>query len=189
SYSICSAPGSGTIELAIELLQNGEVSSWFHEVAEPGDTIELRGPIGGHFVWRRADGGPILLIAGGSGVAPAMAIVRHRAAVAPEVPALLAYSARTWEDVIFRDELIRAEAAQANLSVVLATTRGPPHRPQDIGRRLDRASLRDLLGRTPMPRHVYVCGSNAFVESVTGALVDEGLAPEGIRTERFGGEG
>lgn len=190
SYSICSAPGSETIELAIERLDDGEVSPFFHEVAAPGDAIELRGPIGGHFVWRKDDGGPILLLAGGSGVAPLMAMVRHRAAVAPEIPALLIYSTRTWEEVIFREELLRAEAAQPQLSLTIATTRGMPRRAKDIGRRLDRASLREILATwSPMPHHVYVCGSNAFVEATTGALIDEAIPSERIRTERYGGEG
>src|SRR5206468_10076052 len=101
SYSIASAPGTEAIELAIERLEHGEVSPFFHEVARPGDTVEVRGPIGGHFVWRAEDGGPILLIAGGSGIVPLMAIARHRATAALETIALLVYSARTWEELVF----------------------------------------------------------------------------------------
>jgi ferredoxin-NADP reductase len=188
SYSIASDPAATGIELAIEQLDDGEVSPFFHEVARPGDTIEIRGPIGGHFIWRAADGGPILLVGGGSGIAPLMAIVRHRASAAPETAALLVYSARTWEDVVFRDELVLAEAREPNFSLVLTTTREPRHRPGDFDRRLDRPLLREVLaGWGHTPRHVYVCGSNAFVEAVTGNLIREAAAPERIRTERFGG--
>src|SRR6202011_2479269 len=103
SYSIASAPGAGSIELAIERLEGGEVSPSFDEVAMRGAPIEIRGPIGGHFVWRSTDGGPLLLIGGGSGVVPLMAMIRYRAAAASEAEALLVYSSRTWEELIFRD--------------------------------------------------------------------------------------
>jgi ferredoxin-NADP reductase len=188
SYSIASAPGTGPIELAIERLDHGEVSPFFHEVARPGDTIEVRGPIGGHFVWRAEDGGPILLIAGGSGVAPLMAIVRSWSGVQPRMPLLLVYSARIWEELIFRDELLDTQARQPDFAFIATTTRGERHRPGDFERRLDRSLLRRILthwGYTP--RHVYVCGSNAFVETITGALVPDTLPAGLIRTERFGG--
>jgi ferredoxin-NADP reductase len=190
SYSIASAPGTESIELAIERLEGGEVSPYFHEVAQPGDSIEVRGPIGGHFIWRAEDGGPVLLIGGGSGIVPLMAILRYRAATAPETPALLVYSARTWEELIFREELLNAAAREPNFALRVTTTRGPRHRPNDFDRRLDRSLLRGILtgwGRTP--RHIYVCGSNAFVEAVTQSLVLEGLLPEHIRAERYGGPG
>ena len=116
SYSIASAPErTDGIELAIERLDDGEVSPFFHEVAEIGDAIELRGPIGGHFVWSVEDGGPLLLLGGGSGVVPLMSMLRHRAARGSDVPALLLFSARTWEDVIFRDELIAMHDQQRRL--------------------------------------------------------------------------
>jgi ferredoxin-NADP reductase len=190
SYSIASAPGADSIELAIERLEGGEISPYFHEVAQPGDSIEVRGPIGGHFIWRAEDGGPILLIGGGSGVVPLMAMLRYRAAMAPETPALLVYSARTWEELIFREELLSAVAREPNLTLRVTTTRGPRHRPEDFERRLDGPLLRDILtgwGRTP--RHAYVCGSNAFVEAVTTSLVLEAVPPEHIRAERYGGPG
>lgn len=190
SYSICSAPGSAAVELAIERLDDGEVSPFFHEVAEPGDIIEVRGPIGGHFVWREADGGPLLLIAGGSGIAPLVAIARHRAAVASGLPTLLVYSARTWEDLAFRDELFSIAAADPGFVVAVTTTRGPRGRPQDHQRRIDTALVAEILtgwGRTP--RWVYVCGSNAFVEAATSALLALAVPPGLIRTERFGGAG
>ena len=189
SYSIASAPGTEDIELAIERLEDGEVSAYFHEVARPGDTIEVRGPIGGHFVWRAEDGGPILLIAGGSGIVPLVAIVRDWSAAEPKTPVLLAYSARTWEELVFRDELLNTQAHQSNFIFIVTTTRGPRHRPEDFDRRLDQSLLREVLTRWGhTARDVYVCGSNVFVEAVTTGLVLEAVPPGRIRTERFGGK-
>jgi ferredoxin-NADP reductase len=188
SYSIASAPDDTRVELAIECLRDGEVSSFFHDVAQVGDTIDVRGPIGGHFVWDADVGGPLLLIGGGSGVAPLMAMVRHRALVKSRVPTLLVYSSRTWDDLIFRDELLALAATDPQFQLRLTTTRGPRQRPVDFERRLDRALLAEIIGSWGQkPGPVYVCGSNAFVEAATGALVDEGLTPAQIRTERFGG--
>jgi len=188
SYSIASAPGAPSVELAVERLDNGEVSPFLTEVARPGDTIEVRGPIGGHFIWRAEDGGPLLLVAGGSGVAPLMSMLRHRATAAPRTPALLAYSARTWDEVIFRDELLAAEVSDPNLRLVVTTTREPRHRPADLERRFDREVLREILARWPeSPRHVYVCGATVFVEAVATALVAEGIPADRVRTERYGG--
>lgn len=187
SYSIASAPGD-PLELAIEELAEGEVSSYFHEVAQPGDTFEIRGPIGGHFIWRAADAGPLLLVGGGSGVAPLMAIVRDRMRTAAAVPTLLVYSARTWNEVIFRDELLRMHAAHAGFALVLVTTRGPAQRSGDLDRRLDGGSVRDVLARWGhAPRHAFVCGADAFVETIATALVAAGIAPALVRTERYGG--
>jgi ferredoxin-NADP reductase len=189
SYSIASAPGTEDIELAIERLDDGEVSPFFHEVARPGDTIEVRGPIGGHFIWRAADGGPILLIAGGSGIVPLMAIVRDWSTTEPKTSVLLVYSARTWEELVFRSELIDVEAREPGFTFIATTTRGPRHRVEDFDRRLDRSLLRDVLTRWGRAvRDTYVCGSNAFVEAVTTSLVLEALSPGSIRTERYGGK-
>jgi ferredoxin-NADP reductase len=188
SYSIASPPGSESIELAVERLENGEVSPYFHEVAQPGDAIEIRGPIGGHFVWRSEDGGPLLLIAGGSGIVPLIAMLRHRAGEAPHTSALLVYSARTWSDLAYRDELLSAQVLSPDLDLVLTTTREPRHRPDDFERRLDRELVRQILDRwRRTPRHVYVCGGNAFVEAVTANLVLEAIPASSIRTERYGG--
>jgi ferredoxin-NADP reductase len=190
SYSIASAPGAELLELAIEHLDNGEVSSFFHDVVRVGDRIDIRGPIGGHFAWRAGDGGPLLLVGGGSGVAPLMAIVRERTAQAPHVPVLLLYSSRTFADVMFRDELVALDARDPAFVLRLATTRGPRGRDVDIERRIGADVLAEVLaqwGRVPL--HTYVCGSNAFVEAATTALVDGGFAAAGIRTERFGGTG
>ena len=148
----------------------------------------MRGPIGGHFIWAREDGGPILLVGGGSGVVPLMAMARHRAVAAAEIETLLVYSARTWDELIFRDELIEREACEPGLALAVTTTREPRRRPGDLDRRLDRSLLRKILARWErVPRHVYVCGSNAFVGSVTSDLVQEGIAPARIRAERYGG--
>ena len=188
SYSIASPPGSETIELAIERLDNGEVSPYFHEVARAGDAIEIRGPIGGHFVWRAEDGGPLLLVAGGSGVVPLMSMLRHRAAAAPLTPALLVYSARTAADVLYRDELMSARALSPSFDLVLTTTREARQRPHDYERRLDRGLLREILDRwREAPRHVYVCGGTAFVEAVASSLVEEAIPAASIRVERYGG--
>lgn len=190
SYSIASAPGAAEIELAIERLDDGEVSPYFHEVALPGDTIEVRGPIGGHFIWRPEDGGPVLLVAGGSGIAPLMAIARAWSNATATAPMLLFYSARTWDDLVYRDELLATAARTAAFAFVAATTRGPQQRPQDFGRRLDAPMLREVLGRwSYVPAHVYVCGSNAFVGTATDHLVGAGVPARIIRTERYGGTG
>jgi len=189
SYSIASRPGEEQIELAIEHLEDGEVSAFFHDIAKPGDSIELRGPLGGHFVWRAENGGPVLLIAGGSGIVPLMSIVRAWSAAQSTTPVLLVYSARTWEELVFRDELLMTQARETDFAFVATTTRGPRQRSEDLDRRLDASRLREVLTRWGQsPRDVYVCGSNAFVEAVTGSLVTEGLAPGIIRTERFGGK-
>jgi ferredoxin-NADP reductase len=190
SYSIASAPGASSIELAIERLEEGEVSPYFHDVAQPGDSFEVRGPIGGHFVWRREDGGPILLIGGGSGVVPLVGMVRARALSAPDTPALLVYSARAWDELIFRDELLERALSEPHLKLAITTTREPRRRGVDFDRRLDRALLREILaGWRLMPLHAYVCGSNAFVGSVTDDLVQEGIPAQQVRAERYGGTG
>jgi ferredoxin-NADP reductase len=188
SYSIASRPGAPELELAIERLDDGEVSPYFHEVARPGDAIEVRGPIGGHFIWRASDGGPLLLVGGGSGVVPLVAMLRERTATAPGTPTLLVHSARTFDEVIFRDELLRADRDDPAFTLVLATTRGPAQRAGDRERRLDRAALDGILagwGRVPL--HAYVCGSNAFVGSMSEALVHAGVPAASVRTERYGG--
>lgn len=188
SYSIASAPGDPVTELAVERLADGEVSTFLHDVALPGDTIEVRGPIGGHFVWRPADSGPVLLIAGGSGVAPFMSMIRHWASSPPATPLLLAYSTRTWNEIIFREELLATEASQPLFHLAIATTRDPRHRPTDFERRLDARILRDIVARWgESPKIAYICGATAFVESVAQALVANGIAAGDIRTERYGG--
>jgi len=188
SYSIASAPGTTPLELAIEHLEGGEVSAYFHEAAQPGDRVELRGPIGGHFAWRPADGGPLLLVGGGSGMAPLMAMLRQRAMASARVATLLVYSARTWDEVIWRDEILALEARGDGLEVTFAITRGAPGRTVDAAGRLTAQRLHARLSTWGhVPSHTYVCGANRFVEAMTQALVRGGIAAPTIRAERYGG--
>jgi ferredoxin-NADP reductase len=191
SYSIASAPALGQsaiIELAIDLLERGEVSPFFYNVAAIGDEIELRGPLGGHFVWEPSDGGPLLLLGGGSGLVPLMSMARARAAAHAKVPALLLLSARHWEDALYRDELLALEAQNDGFQVVFALTREPALRAGDFSRRVDAAMMRDVLARLPgAPRHVFVCGSNAFANAAADGAVAAGVPAGLIRTERYGG--
>ena len=190
SYSIASAPGAMPMELVVEKLEDGEVSPFFHEVVAAGDHIEVRGPLGGHFVWRPADGGPLLLVGGGSGVAPLMAMVRDWYASGAKVPLLLVVSARTWDELAFRDELVALQARAPLLRFVAVTTRDAAHRPGDLVQRLDSAALQRLLTEWGhAPAHVFVCGANRFVEAITTGLLDAAVPPDRIRTERYGGTG
>ncbi len=188
AYSIASAPEDRSIlELAVEKLETGEVSPFFHEVAQVGDEIELRGPIGGHFIWQNADGGPILLAGAGSGVAPLMSMIRHHANSQSSVPILLLLSARSWEDVIFRDELLALDRKQGAFKLVLTITREAPRREGDYGRRIDVPMIGEILKRLPSPlKRAFVCGSNPFVTVASEALVGAGVEPGSIRTERYG---
>ncbi|MGD1067006.1 MAG: FAD-binding oxidoreductase, partial [Vulcanimicrobiaceae bacterium] len=142
SYSIASAPDDRTrIELAIELLDDGEVSPFFHDVVAIGDTIELRGPLGGYFLWPPGEAGPLLLIGGGSGLVPLMAMLRHRRAAGLRLPVVLLLSSRTWDEVLYRDELLALDARRDGFELVLTLTREPPRRPGDFGRRVDAAMV------------------------------------------------
>ncbi len=187
SYSLASAPeASGTIELAVERLADGEVSPFFHDVVVPGDEIELRGPLGGYFLWPAVDDGPLLLAGGGSGVVPFMSMVRHRREMMDSRPVLLLYSARTWNDVIFRDELLELDAHSDGFTLVLTLTREPAKRRQDFARRVDAAMLAEVLGRLPPVRRAYVCGSSAFVNAAADGALSAGVAASEILTERYG---
>jgi len=187
SYSIASAPESEAVELTVEHVEDGEVSPYLTGELRQGDRFELRGPVGGYFVWEPSRGGPLLLVAGGSGVVPLMAMVRHRVAAGAEVPTTLLFSSRGWDDVIYRDEL---EGLETNgLRVVHTLTRSHPDDWIGYSRRVDPEMLREL-GPAPEERpQVYVCGPTPFVEAVAKALVDLGHEPVGIRTERFGPTG
>jgi ferredoxin-NADP reductase len=188
SYSIASAPSqTGEIELAIERLKDGEVSPFFHDVVAVGDEIELRGPLGGHFVWSAADGGPLLLIGGGSGLVPLMAMVRYRQKIGSTVPVVLLLSARTWDDVLYRDELLELQRLANGVVLVLTLTRDFPRREGDYSRRIDAALVADVLGRLrSLPKHVFICGSNPFVNSAAEAALAAGLPATMIKTERYG---
>ncbi|MEX0710074.1 MAG: ferredoxin reductase [Chloroflexota bacterium] len=186
SYSIASPPSRvGEVELTIERIADGEVSPYFHDVLEIGDQVELRGPIGGYFIWEPDLGGPLLLIAGGSGVVPLMAMLRERSASASAVPAVLLTSARTFEDVIYRDELA-ALAAADGLRVIQTLTRSQP--PGWIGydRRIDRPMLSEALAAAGGPPLAYICGPTLLVEVAASGLVELGVPPAQVRTERFG---
>ena len=190
SYSIASAPGrTGIIDLTVELVTEGEVSSYFHEVARAGDQIEVRGPIGGPFTWSVDMGGPLLLVAGGSGIVPLMSMLRHRRDAALDIQALLLYSSRAQRDVIYRDELEREDRADPRLSVVHTLTREQPDEWQSFVRRVDRPMLEDVLRRLDGKPWSYACGPTPFVEVVARALVDLGVPPDRVRTERFGPSG
>jgi len=189
SYSIASAPeAGGAIELAIERLDDGEVSPFFHDVVVVGDVIELRGPIGGHFNWAVEDGGPLLLVGGGSGVVPLACMVRHRAARGSRVPVALVYSARTAVDLLFGEELRVLSERADGFHFLPTLTRQPRPVPGYREGRIDGALLGLALERLPAaPRTVFVCGANPFVESVTGTLLALGIPAGCIRTERYGG--
>lgn len=188
SYSIASAPEDSTrLELAIEYLENGEVSQFFHEVVAVGDAIELRGPLGGYFIWKASDGGPLLLVGGGSGVVPLMSMIRHRRLVMSSVPIVLLFSARTSNDVLYRDELIELDGKRDGFSLILTLTRDRPVRAGDYGRRTDAGMMAEVLARSPSrPAQVFVCGSNAFVDAAADGAVAAGVPAAIVRTERYG---
>ena len=189
SYSIASSPASSPIlELAIERLPDGEVSPFFHDVAAVGDEIELRGPLGGHFLWPESADEPVLLIGAGSGVVPLMAMIRQRRSLAQTVPVALLLSARTVRDVLFSSELHSIESDDSAFSLALAITREAPTRASDFARRIDGLMVQETLARLGRnPSHVFVCGSNGFVNIATDGALSAGLAPSIIKTERYGG--
>jgi ferredoxin-NADP reductase len=174
--------------LTFERLEDGEVSPYLtDELRRPGDRIELRGPVGGYVVWEPAQGGPLLLVAGGSGVVPLMAMIRARAAAGSDVETCLLFSSRSWEDVIYRDELERLGGG--GLTVVHTLTRSQPPGWTGFARRVDAEMLAEV-GPSPTERPgVYVCGPTPFVEAVAEALVQLGHEPHRVKTERFGPTG
>ena len=187
SYSIASAPGGARLELTVERLDDGEVSPYLTDELRPGDQIELRGPVGGYFVWEPSEGGPLLLIAGGSGIVPLMAMIRVRDAAGSDAETTLLSSSRGWDDVIYRDELEQLEGD--GLTVVHTLTRSQPPSWTGYARRVDGEMLAEI-GASPAERPlVYVCGPTPFVEAVAEALVQLGHAPHRIKTERFGPTG
>ncbi len=187
SYSIGSAPHAAHVELTVERLDDGEVSPYLTEVLRPGDELELRGPVGGYFVWEPGLAGPVLLVAGGSGVVPLMAMIRERAAAGSDVDMRLLYSSRSWDDVIYRKELERLSGS--GLTVVHTLTRSRPDGWTGYARRVDQEMLGEV-GPDPAARpNAYVCGPTPFVEAVATALVGLGHEPSRIKTERFGATG
>jgi ferredoxin-NADP reductase len=190
SYSIASEPErAGEVDITVERIEGGEVSPFLHEVVVPGDRLEVRGPIGGYFVWEAALGGPLLLVAGGSGVVPLMAMARHRARSGMSIPTRLVFSSRTYEEIIFRDELARLAAQDDGFEVIHTLTRGQPEGWTGFTRRIDEAMLADALEPLGTATRAYACGPTALVEVVANSLVRLGLPPDRIRTERFGPTG
>lgn len=190
SYSIASEPErTGEIDLTIEKIDDGEVSPYMHDVLVVGDQIEVRGPIGGYFVWEAAMGGPLFLIAGGSGIVPLMAMLRHRAASGAKIPTRLLYSSRTREDVIYFDELEKLRANGDGLQVFHTLTRAQPPGWTGYSRRIDNP----ILGQVAKPLgelvQTFICGPTLLVEAAANGLVQIGVNPSQIRTERFGPTG
>jgi ferredoxin-NADP reductase len=185
SYSIASAPEDDYVVLTVERLEDGEVSPYLVGELRPGDELELRGPIGGYFVWEESLGGPLLLVGGGSGVVPLRAIVRHWSAVHSAVPVRLLYSARSLDDVIYREELLRP-AVYDELDARITLTREQPEGWRGYGRRIDRELLAEIAWPPEKDSLVYVCGPTGFVEVAANALVELGHDQRRIRTERFG---
>jgi ferredoxin-NADP reductase len=187
SYSIASAPGQ-RLALTVERLEDGEVSPYLVDEVREGDRFELRGPIGGYFVW---DGGvgPLLLVGGGSGVVPLMAMIRHRVATGDETPVRLLYSSRTYEDVIYRAELDELAAQADGFEVFHTLTRSQPEGWTGYARRIDEELLREVAWPAADQPRVFVCGSTRFVDAAADGLLELGYEPGWIRTERFGATG
>ena len=190
SYSIASPPESGDrVSLTVERLDDGEVSIFLVDDVQTGDRVELRGPIGGYFTWEVGDGGPLMLVAGGSGIVPLMAMLRHRSARGSTVPARLLYSSRSLDDVIYRAELEQLAAGDGALTVLHTLTRAQPPGWTGLSRRVDKQMLADHAWPAAGNPLTYICGPTPFVEVVAQSLVELGHAPLRIKTERFGPTG
>ncbi len=189
SYSIASAPDGGRLELTIQRIDDGEVSPYLTQVLRAGDPLELRGPIGGYFAWRPADPAAVVLIGGGSGVVPLMAMARSRIASGSAAPMRLIYSTRSPGTLLYAAELERIADRHPGLSVDIVYTRaGPPGWGGRIGR-LDAMSLAALAGPQDAGGLCFVCGPTGFVEGIADLLVDRGADPRQVKTERFGPSG
>jgi ferredoxin-NADP reductase len=188
SFSIASAPADGYLMLTVERLADGEVSPYLVDELRAGDELELRGPIGGYFVWEQSLGGPLFLVGGGSGVVPLRSMLREHSASASNVPVRLLYSARTLADILYRDELSRL-AADEEVDIRFTLTRESPDGWPGYQRRVDHELLAEV-GWPPEERPlVYVCGPSGFVETAATSFVELGYEPNRIRTERFGPTG
>jgi ferredoxin-NADP reductase len=185
SYSIASEPAEGCLELTVERIDDGEVSPYLVDELRLGDRLELRGPIGGYFVWEPGLGGPLLLVAGGSGIVPLASMLRARAAGGSTVPARLLYSSRSFEDVIYRAELELLGGTE-RVEVVHTLTRSQPAGWSGYARRIDRELLAGVAWPAAGMPLAYVCGPTPLVEAVAALLVELGYEPERVRTERFG---
>ena len=184
-YSIASAPGE-PVAITVERLDDGEVSPYLTEELRAGDAVELRGPIGGYFVWSPEDGGPLLLVAGGSGIAPLRAMLRHRLRSGSDVPVRVLYSSRSIDDVIYRREL---DQSAEGVEVIYTLTRERPPGWDGYARRVDAALLGEVAWTADENPRVFVCGPTSFVETVASGLVALGYPPQHVKTERFGATG
>jgi len=189
SYSIASSPEDPRLAITVERLDDGEVSPYLVGELRIGDKVELRGPIGGWFVWRAADERPLLLVGGGSGVVPLMAMIRHRAAIKSTTPTRLLYSSRSQDDIIYRAELDRLVSRADGLTVAHTLTRMQPTGWKGYARRIDRAMLGEVAWPKVQAPLIYVCGPTPLVESVASVLVEMGYDAGSIKTERFGPTG
>ena len=185
AYSIASAPGE-PLAITVERLDDGEVSPYLTQDAQPGDEFEVRGPVGGYFIWEPDTGGPLLLAAGGSGVVPLRAILRHRARTGSTVPVKLLYSSRSWEDVIYSSEL---DFPSDGVEVIYTLTRHQPPAWKGYARRVDEQMLAEVAWPAGQGPLAYVCGPTSFVESVAAGLVGLSYPAERVKTERFGATG
>jgi ferredoxin-NADP reductase len=188
SYSIASAPGDG-LAITVERLDEGEVSPYLVDEVREGDLFEIRGPVGGYFVWDESDPGPLLLVGGGSGVVPLLSMIRHRSASGSRAPTRLVYSARTLEDVIGRTELDELAARRDGFERFVTLTRAQPEGWTGYARRIDAELLAEVAWPAAEAAHVFVCGSTRFVDAAADGLVGLGYEPQRIKTERFGATG
>jgi ferredoxin-NADP reductase len=189
SYSIASAPEDVRVMLTVEGLPDGEVSPYLVDELRPGDKLELRGPIGGYFAWEARLGGPLFLVAGGSGIVPLMSMLRHRAVTESSVPSRLLNSSRTRQDIIFREELEHLAARADGLDVFHTLTRRQPDGWDGYTRRVDAQLLAETAWPPASMPLTYVCGPTSFVETVANALVLLGHEARRVKTERFGPTG
>jgi ferredoxin-NADP reductase len=190
SYSIASEPERrDEVELTVERIDDGEVSTFLHGVVVVGDRVELRGPIGGYFVWESQLGGPLFLVAGGSGIVPLMAMLRHRARAGSRVPTRLLFSSRHVEEIIYRAELEHLASAGDGLEVFHTLTRSQPSGWHGFARRIDERMLAEVLEPLGIAARAYLCGPTSLVETAANALVRLGAPPDRVRTERFGPTG
>ena len=189
SYSLAAPADGERVVLTVERLEDGEVSPFLVDELRPGERFELRGPIGGYFVWDGSSAAPLHLVAGGSGVVPLMAMLRHRRAADIDAPATLLYSSRTLDDVIYREELDRLAEPDPSLRVVHTLTRGHPDGWGGYARRLDGEMLAEVFGGPDGGATAFVCGPTRFVEVAADGLVGLGYEPSRVRTERFGATG
>jgi len=189
SYSIASPPEDSRVILTVERLEDGEVSPYLVGEVRAGDKVELRGPIGGYFVWKAGDDRPLLLVAGGSGIVPLMAMIRHHAAAGSTANVRLLYSSHSLDDVIYRDELANLSAGGVRLQVSHTLTRSQPVGWEGYSRRIDGEMVAEVAWPRKNSPAVFICGPTAFVETAAGLLLESGYDASWIKTERFGATG